>query len=275
MIHQNSSTTFNELFREKLMHCATAIRVPLCYEFSSGRHLRMTQTLQIGFVSPGPATWPHYDGLIKLVPDFVHFDFQGLGLFDQSLYEISGKKREVVRRVIELAVDKKWHALILIGAPTEVMNPGLFGELEAALPIPVTTALTASVHALRQYNAKHLLLLTPFEIRLNVMIEAYLTAAGFSVRAPKSFANIGEAGRLGPDAVYDLTKRALAEAGSVDAIYFQGAVLDPLPVLQQIENDLKITAIASNPAMLWEILSQLGHPAPLQGYGKLLADWPS
>ncbi len=212
---------------------------------------------------------------MKLVPDSVKFDFQGLGLFGQSLYEIIGKKQEILRRVTELAAEKKWHAVILIGAPTEVMNPGLFAALKAVLQIPVTTALTASVHALQHYDAKRLLLLTPFETRLNGMIEEYLTDAGFSVRAPKSFANIGEAGRLGPEAVYDLTKQALAEVGSVDAIYFQGAVLDPLPVLQQIENDLKITAIASNPAMLWEILSQLGRRAPIPGYGKLLADWPS
>jgi len=235
----------------------------------------MTQTLPIGFVSPGPATWPHYDGFMKLVPDFVQFDFQGLGLFGRSLYEISGKKQEVVRRVAKLAANKKWQAVILIGAPTEVMNPGLFGELKAALQIPVTTALAASVRALRHYNAKHLLLLTPFETRLNSMIVEHLTGAGFSVRAPKSFANIGEAGGLGPQAVYDLCKQALAEVGSVDAIYFQGAVLDPLPVLRRIEMDLQITAIASNPAMLWDILSQLGHRAPVQDYGKLLADWPS
>jgi hypothetical protein len=82
---------------------------------------------------------------MKLVPEFVRFDFQGLGLFSQSLYEIIGKKQQVVRRVSELAAGKKWDAVILIGAPTEVMNPGLFGELKAALPIPVTTALTASV----------------------------------------------------------------------------------------------------------------------------------
>ncbi|HEX6769743.1 MAG TPA: hypothetical protein VF208_10365, partial [Candidatus Binatia bacterium] len=117
-------------------------------------------TFNIGFVSPGPATWPHYDGFKKLVPDFVKFDFQGLGLFGQSLYEIIGKKQEVVRRVSELAAAKRWDAVILIGAPTEVMNPGLFGELKAALPIPVTTALTASVHALRCYDARRLLLLT-------------------------------------------------------------------------------------------------------------------
>lgn len=235
----------------------------------------MSDTLNIGFVSPGPAIWPHYDGFMKLVPDFVKFDFQGLGLFSQSLYEITGKKPEVVRRVGELAQVKNWDAVILIGAPTEVMNPGLFDELKATLKIPVTTALSASVHALNHYGAKHLLLLTPFETRLNGMIEAYLADAGFAVRAPKSFANIGEAGSLAPQAVYELTKQALAEVGAVDAIYFQGAVLDPLPVLQQIENDLKLTAIASNPAMLWEILSQLGRRAPLPGYGKLLADWPS
>ena len=235
----------------------------------------ITAALNVGFVSPGPAIWPHYDGFLKLVPEFVKFDFQGLGLFDQSLYEIIGKKNAVVRCVSELAVVKKWRAVIVIGAPTEVLNPGLFGDLKAALQIPVTTALAASVHALRRYGAQRLLLLTPFEARLNGMIEEYLTEAGFSVRAPKSFANIGEAGGLGPQAVYDLAQQALAEAGSVDAIYFQGAVLDPLPVLQRIENELKVTAIASNPAMLWEILSQLGRRAPLPGYGKLLAEWPS
>src|SRR6185295_2018298 len=178
--------------------------------------------------SPGPATWPHYEGFLKLVPEFVKFDFQGLGLFGQSLYEIIGKKREVVRRVCELAAEKRWDAVLVIGAPTEVMNPGLFSELKAALQIPVTTALAASVHALRHYGAQRLLLLTPFETRLNGMIEEFLVEAGFSVRAPKAFANIVEAGGLAPAAVYDLTKQALADVGPVDAIYFQGAVLDPL-----------------------------------------------
>jgi maleate cis-trans isomerase len=233
-----------------------------------------SDTLNIGFVSPGPATWPHYDGFLKLVPEFVKFDFRGLGLFGQSLYEIVGKKQEVVRRVCDLAAEQMWHAVVVIGAPTEVMNPGLFDELQQALRIPVTTALTASVQALRHYGASRLLLLTPFETRLNDMIQAYLSDAGFSAKAPKSFANIAEAGRLGSTAVYDLTQHALAEVGSVDAIYFQGAVLDPLPVLQRIEDNLTTTAIASNPAMLWAILSQLGRRAPISGYGKLLADWP-
>jgi maleate cis-trans isomerase len=229
--------------------------------------------LNIGFISPGPATWPHYDSLMELVPNFVKFDFHGLGLYGNSLYEIAGEKAEIVDRIQELATTYSWHGVVVIGAPTEVMNPGLLDELTAALPIPVTTALSASVAALRKYSAQHLLLLTPFETRLNNLIEVYLAEAGFSVVAPRSFANIGEAGRLEPDEVFQLTQQALNEVGAVDAIYFQGAVLDPLKVLDRIETELTTIAIASNPAMLWDILSQLGRRAPLNGYGKLLAEW--
>lgn len=233
------------------------------------------QLLNIGFISPGPPTWPHYDSFTALVPEFVKFDFQGLGLYGKSLYEITGKKVEIVSRIAELALAKQWHAVTVIGAPTEVMNPGLLSDLKSAIKIPVTTALSASVAALRYYQSKRLLLLTPFENRLNGMIEDYLRAAGFKVVAPRSFADIGQAGQLGPQAVYDLTKEALHEAGSVDAIYFQGAVLDPLEVLEKIENDLGTTAIASNPTMLWHILSQMGRRAAVSGYGRLLAEWPA
>jgi len=235
----------------------------------------VAQQLNIGFISPGPATWPHYTSFMALIPEFVRFDFQGLGLYGESLYEITGKKTEIVSSIGELAIAKHWHAVIVIGAPTEVMNSGLFADLKMFLTIPVTTALSASVAALRSYQAKRLLLLTPFESRLNRMIEDYLRAAAFNVIAPRSFVDIGQAGQLGPEAVYDLTKEALQEAGSVDAIYFQGAVLDPLKVLERIERDLKTTAIASNPAMLWNILSQLGRRAAISGYGKLLAEWPA
>ena len=233
-----------------------------------------SDTLNIGFISPGPATWPHYDSFMAVVPDFVKFDFHGLGLYGQSLYQIAGKKAEIVSRISELALAKQWRAVIVIGAPTEVMNPGLLADLKSTLKIPVTTALGASVAALNKYSAKRLLLLTPFETRLNQMIEAYLIDAGFAVVAPRPFGTIGEAGRLQPDEVFQLTQQALTEVGAIDAIYFQGAVLDPLKVLDKIETELKALAIASNPAMLWDILSQLGRRAPVNGYGRLLAEWP-
>jgi hypothetical protein len=33
--------------------------------------------------------------------------------------------------------------------------------------------------------------------------------------------------------------------------------------------------IASNPAMLWYVLSQLGLAYPISGYGRLMREWPA
>jgi maleate cis-trans isomerase len=61
----------------------------------------------------------------------------------------------------------------------------------------------------------------------------------------------------------------------VDAIYFQGAVLDPIKSLERLESELGKTVVASNPAMLWYVLSKLRLRYPISGYGRLLRDWPA
>lgn len=234
-----------------------------------------TVQTQIGFVSAGARSMPHYGSFTPLISQEVRVDFEGLGLYGKSLYEVAGKKDVIVRSVSELAKKHQWDGVIVSAAPTELLNPGLFDDLKAGLKIPVTTALNASVAALRAYSAQRLLLLTPFEERLNKLICDYLTEAGFAVCAPHPFRELGDAMRLTPDEVYELARQAFRGAGNVDAIYFQGAVLDPLKVLEKIENDLKTTVIASNPAMLWYILSKLGRSYRITGYGKLLAEWVS
>src|SRR5258707_11187085 len=81
--------------------------------------------------------------------------------------------------------------------------------------------------------------------------------------------------KLSADDVEEMTRRALAEYPEVDAIYFQGALLDPIPILEKMEAQLNLPIIASNPAMLWIILSKLGLKYQITGYGKLLSQWPA
>jgi maleate cis-trans isomerase len=93
--------------------------------------------------------------------------------------------------------------------------------------------------------------------------------------SPNSFDELGVPKRMTPDEVFDLTKKNLAAVGKVDAIYFQGAVLDPIKCLERIETELKATVVASNPAMLWYVVSKLGMTFPMTEYGRLLRDWPA
>ena len=229
---------------------------------------------RIGFVSGGSSAMPHYNSFLPIVPQEVEIDFQGLNLYGKSLYEISDKKDVILRRVKEFIAERKWDGLILTAAPTEVLNPGLYDDLKAAVSIPFTTALNACVAALRAYSAPKVLLLTPFDAKLNDLIVAHLAKAGVTALSPNSFDLLDVPKRMTPDEVFELTKKNLAAVGKVDAIYFQGAVLDPIKCLERIESELKASVIASNPAMFWYVLSKLGKNYPMTGYGRLLKEWP-
>lgn len=230
---------------------------------------------RIGFVSGGVGSMPHYNSFLPIVPKEIQLDFQGLELYGKSLYEIADKKAEILRRVKEFVSERKWDGLILTAAPTEVLNPGLYEELQTAVSVPFTTALHACVVALRAYAAPRVLLLTPFDGRLNDLIVTHLAKAGVTAIAPHSFNELAVPKRMTPDEVFELAKKNLRAAGDVDAIYFQGAVLDPIKCLERIENDVKKTVIASNPAMFWYVCSKLALKYPMNAYGRLLREWPA
>jgi hypothetical protein len=236
----------------------------------------MAETIKtkIGFVSGGSSSMPHYGSFLPLIPDKIQMDFQGLELYGSSLYEIQDKKEIIVRRIREFVGNRNWDGVIVTAAPTEVLNPGLYADLKAALSVPFTTALHACVAALRVYAAKRVLLLTPFDQRLNDLIREHLDKVGVSAVAPHPFSELGVPKRMSPDEVFELTKDSLSATDPVDAIYFQGAVLDPIRVLEKLETDLGITVVASNPAMLWYVLSRLEFSYPMSGYGRLLREWP-
>ena len=66
----------------------------------------------------------------------------------------------------------------------------------------------------------------------------------------------------------------MAAAGDVEALYFQGAVLNPLDVIDEMESEFGVPVVASNPAMLWSIASKLGRSFSIQGKGRLVREWP-
>ena len=75
--------------------------------------------------------------------------------------------------------------------------------------------------------------------------------------------------------MYRLTAEGMANASGAEAIYFQGAILDPLPIMERLEADMQAPIVASNPAMLWHLLSLVGQRHSVPNGGRLLAEWPA
>jgi Arylmalonate decarboxylase len=232
--------------------------------------------VKVGWLGPSLPSSSHIQKFHKLIPAGVEILYERLILHEGELADVRGKLDFIVERAVRFAEAQGLDGLIFPGAPREVLNPGLFAAFSAALKIPVTTALRASSSALQTFGATRVLLLTPFDPALNAGIRDFLTDFGISGVSPSEvLRHYSDALQMAPGDVVAYAGRAMAELQPVDAIYFQGAVLDPMDCLDAMEAELKIPVVASNPAMLWNILSRLGRKHPVIGHGKLLATWPA
>ena len=231
---------------------------------------------RIGFIGSSAPLSPHHDSFKALIPADVEITFVQESVPGSSLWDARGKTDALIAQAQQLISEKHWDGVIISGGPREVLNPGFYQLLAGELKIPVATALCSSALALNVLGVKRVHLMTPVDDELKDLYRAYL--AGFGIAAtypPQTLRSHTDAQKLSGHEVAIMTKKSFAEQGGADAIYFQGALLDPLTVLNSLENELNVPIVASNPAMLWCVLSRLGLKYKIEGYGKLLRSWPA
>ena len=232
--------------------------------------------LKIGFLGSSPASSPHHDSFKKFIPDDIDFTFVQEAGIKGSLYDARGKVSALIDQSKQLIAARSWQGLIISGGPKEALNPGMWDEVTAALNVPVVLALRSSVAALKVFSPKRILLMTPVDDQLKKLYYDYLI--GFGIEAcypPQVLSAHTDAQKLTAAEVSAMTRAALSDFSNIDAIFFQGALLDPIPILEKLETELNLPIVASNPAMLWLILSKLGRRYSIAGYGKLLSTWPN
>jgi maleate cis-trans isomerase len=118
------------------------------------------------------------------------------------------------------------------------------------------------------------MLVTPFIAETNAYIEKHLTNLGFTVVPVPPYDKTRKPGagvEISPDELFQRVEASYRQNPVVQAFYFQGATLDPVPVIQRLEDNLGIPVVSSNIAMFWNIGSKLGSRFSIKGYAKLLS----
>ena len=230
----------------------------------------------VGFIGSSAPSSPHHDSFRAFIPADIDFTFVQDAGAGGSLWDARNKLDPLIEQSRELIDRHKWDGLVISGAPKEVLNANMTARLAAELQIPVVTALRSSCAALKTFAARRILLITPVDDRLKALYRDYLATFGIeAVYPPQALRAHTDAVNLNSEQVASITRETFEANANVDAIYFQGALLDPLKVLDRLESELNVPIVASNPAMLWMILSKLGLSYNIPGYGKLLATWPA
>ena len=230
---------------------------------------------KVGFIGSSAPSSSHHESFKAFIPKEIDFTFvqeEGAG---GSLYDARGKVASLIGQATDLAEKQGWDGVIISGGPREVLNPGFSARLSAALKVPVATALSSSTAALKVFLARRVLLMTPVDDKLKEMYRDFLGEFGIeAIYPPQTLRAHTDVQKLTPSDVESMTKTTFMSQSAADTIYFQGALLDPIKVLDKMEADLNVPIVASNPAMLWLVLSKLGLSYPMEGYGKLLSSWP-
>jgi len=234
------------------------------------------QTIPIGVLSPATPNRPHFKSLDNILPGGVSMVHEGLGLLGESYGDLAGKSDRIVELAKDFVRRHVVRGLMVTGGFVTLFNPGLEDRVADAIGRPVASAVSSAVSALKTFEAKSVLLITPFDAASDAVIKTHLHQLGLAVALGPPFENrkAGSAVNLTRDELFELVKTTYRANPGAQAIYFQGATMDPLPIIQRIEDALAVPVVTSNTAMMWNLLSQLRLQYSVKGYGRLLAQWP-
>lgn len=135
--------------------------------------------------------------------------------------------------------------------------------------IPFITAFGSVIAALGHLGVSRVALGAPYSAEATLRSKGHLEAHGIDVVSWGNLENVVN--------IYDETPaRALSLARSVDrpeaqAVFLSGLGMPTVDMLAAAERELGKPALSSATAMMWNALRIAGVPAPVAGFGRLLA----
>lgn len=150
----------------------------------------------------------------------------------------------------------------------------VFAELAKGAPKAKTTSLiTAVIRALRAFEARRIVVATPYLDEINRLEDTYLRDVGFDVLAIESL-NIerdSDMVRVAPDFILDFARSL--DRPDADALFISCGALRSLDIVEALERALGKPVVTSNQAMIWDSLRLAGIDDRIEGYGALLRDY--
>ncbi len=166
------------------------------------------------------------------------------------------------------------------GAPPFMVH-GYRGEQEIIkkweekYKVPVITAGTTQVDALRALGLRRIVGVTYFTGKINDTFSRYFTEAGFDVAAMEGISvPFEDVGRLSSEEIYAHTRKAFINCSKPDGIYMLGSGWRTLGIIDMLEQDMGVPVIHPVPARVWAIQKRLHVKQPVKGYGCLLEKMP-
>jgi maleate isomerase len=240
--------------------------------FDKGRNWRG----KIGFVLiPNEQTIE--DDMIRIAPEGVGIYFSRATMpheiSTESLAQLGDSLAETAGRILP---DDKLDVVCFActSGSVAVGEARAVAELEKGAPGAEATTLVTSVkNALHHFEARRIVVGTPYTDELNSNVARNLVDGGFEIAG---FQGLGlrydrDMIRVSPDYLVEFAQAI--DRPDADALLLSCGALRSLDVVDEIERKLEKPVVVSNQAMIWECLRLAGVEDRIEGYGRLLREF--
>jgi maleate isomerase len=147
----------------------------------------------------------------------------------------------------------------------------LVSRVAGRLDLPVVATCAAAVLALEALDVERVALVGApwFDPEWNELGAEYFRSRGFDVVFSQSAALPRDPDRIAPAAVCEWITEHVAD--DADGVFIGGNGFRVVEAIEPLEEAIGRPVVASNQALLWDLLSRLGERSEINGYGRLFA----
>jgi len=144
-------------------------------------------------------------------------------------------------------------------------------KLSQQVGLPVSTAMNATVEALKSLKVRSTVIATAYKESINQAVKKYYQDGGLEVLAIDGLevSRPVDQVKLPEYASYKVARELFRQYPKADSLLIQGRWRSVAHV-QELEDDTERPVVSSTAASLWWVLKALGMRIPINGYGQLL-----
>ncbi len=144
-------------------------------------------------------------------------------------------------------------------------------KLSKQVGLPVSTAMSATVEALKSLKVRTTVIATAYKETINQAVKKYYEDGGVKVLSIKGLevSKPVDQVKLPDYASYKIARELFRQHPEVESLLIQGRWRS-VAYVQELEDDTQKPVVSSTAASLWWVLQVLGMRPSIEGFGKLL-----
>jgi maleate isomerase len=148
----------------------------------------------------------------------------------------------------------------------------VIAKLSHQVGLPVSTAMSATVEALKHLRVNTTVIATAYKDSINQAVKKYYEDGGVKVLAIKGLevSKPVDQVKLPDYASYKVARELFRDHSNVESLLLQGR-WRTVAYVQQLEDDTGRPVVSSTAASLWWVMKTLGMKIPIAGYVRLLS----